>query len=128
MGTWTARNVGLTGDALTVHYIIINPATRHLPSVSHDLWIATNKGIYRSFNGGLQWNEISIPQPNSTVFLPKAPSVLSELDFRWIDYDPINELTLYSLASDQTNERLWIYKTTDLGLTWVSRGLAFPLS
>ncbi len=123
MGAWVARNVGLTGDAKTVHYMIINPATRHLDSTAHDLWIATDKGIYRSFNGGRQWDEISIPQPDSTVFLPKAPSALSELDFRWIDYDLTNELTLYSLASDQTNERLWIYKTTDLGITWTSRGI-----
>ncbi len=123
MGAWVARNNGLIGDALTVHYIVQNPATKHLDSTSHDLWIATNKGIYRSFNGGRQWNEISLPQPSNDEFLPEAPSVLSELDFRWIDYDPTDELTLYALGSNQTNERLWIYKTTDLGVTWTSRGI-----
>ncbi len=123
MGSWIARNVGLTGDALTVHYIVQNPATRHLASTSHDIWIATNKGIYRSLNGGRQWDEISLPQPNPDQFAPEKASLLSGLDFRWIDYDPTNSLTLYALASNASNDRLWIYKTTDLGITWTSRGI-----
>ncbi len=125
MGAWVARNTGLTGGALTVRWIVQNPATRHLPSTSHDLWIATNKGIYRSFNGGRQWDQIALPDPSNNEYILPTQFVVEILDFYWIDYDPTNELTLYAIAAieDETDGRLWMYKTVDLGVTWTSRGL-----
>ena len=59
MAAWVARNTGLTGVNKNVNYIVQNPATRHLNSTSHELWIATGAGsdgnIFRSINGGRLW-------------------------------------------------------------------------
>ncbi len=125
MGTWIARNVGLTGGALIVRWIVQNPATKHLANTSHDLWIATAGGIHRSINGGRQWNEIVLPDPSNDEFMREAPIIVGALGFYWIGYDPTNELTLYVLAAvgDETDGLLWIYKTTNLGVTWISRGV-----
>ncbi len=125
MGAWVARNIGLNDGSLIVRWIVQNPATKHLPSTSHDLWIATAGGIHRSINGGRQWNEIVLPDPSNDEFMREAPIIVGALGFYWIDYDPTNELTLYVLAAveDETGGLLWIYKTTDLGVNWTSRGL-----
>lgn len=128
MAAWVARNIGLSGVNKNVNYIVQNPATRHLNSTSHELWIATGAGsdgnIFRSINGGRLWEQISLPQPNNGNFSPPGvPSRLSDLIFIWIDYDPTNELTLFALGVDSARERFFMYKTTDIGLTWSSIGL-----
>ncbi len=119
---WSARNIGLTGDGLTVNYIIQNPATRHLDSTSHDLWIATDGGIYHSTDGGREWAKIILPAPNNDQFVLTPAPTYNDLIFTWIDYDPINDQTLYTLGAKIASNKTWIYKTTDSGLTWVSKG------
>jgi len=128
MAAWVARNTGLTGVNKNVNYIVQNPATRHLNSTSHELWIATGAGsdggIFRSINGGRLWEHISLPQPNNDNFSPPGvPSLLTDLIFIWIDYDPTSELTLFALGADSSRERFFMYKTIDVGLTWSSIGL-----
>lgn len=122
MGVWTARNDGLTGGALAVHWVVQNPATRHLDSTQHELWIATDGGVLRSFNGGRQWRKIVLPQPSNDEFSTALVSV-DDINFYWIDYSPVDRLTLFVLAWHRASEQLWIYKTTDLGESWTSRGI-----
>lgn len=127
MGVWVSRNAGLPAAALFVNYIIQNPETRHLDSVNHELWMATNGGVFRTFNGGTQWSKMPLPDPSNTEFFA-APVDVNDLNFLWIDYDLLNKSTLYSLAWNQASEHIWIYKTTSLGLAWTSRGIIPDLS
>lgn len=123
--TWVARNTGLSGDALNQHWIVQNPATRQLSSESHELWLATDDGIYHSLNGGRQWSKIALPTPSNDELLLSSPATIDDLKFHWIDYDPTNQTILYALGAAILvgKNRLWIYKTTDVGLIWTSRGV-----
>lgn len=121
--TWTARNDGLTGAALNVNYIIQNPGTRFLNSTSHELLIATDDGIYHSINGGRQWAKIDLPNPSNTEFVDTPAATVDELTFHWIDYDPTDDLIIYILALKSSNNRQWLYKSSDNLITWISRGI-----
>ena len=125
MAAWVARNTGLTGDALNQHWIVQNPATRRLGSASHELWLATDNGIYHSINGGRQWAKIALPTPSNAEFEFSSPAEIGDLKFHWIDYDPTNQLILYTLGAAiiENKNEIWIYKTTDVGLTWINRGI-----
>lgn len=122
---WVARNTGLAGDALNQHWIVQNPATRGLSSESHELWLATDDGVYHSINGGRLWAKIALPTPSNDELLLSTPAGIDDLKFHWIDYDPINQTILYALGAAiiENKNRLWIYKTTNIGLTWISRGV-----
>ncbi len=120
---WTERNVGLTGTAQNVNYITQNPGTRHLSSVNHELLIATDAGIFLSFNGGREWAQIVLPDPSNAEFSDSPAATVDELTFHWIDYDPTNQAIVYVLGVKTSNNRFWFYKTTDSGLSWTSRGV-----
>lgn len=122
---WVARNTGLTGDALNQHWIVQNPATKRLSSESHELWLATDDGIFHSINGGRSWAKIALPTPSNDELLLSSPATIDDLKFHWVDYDPTNQLILYALGAAiiENKNRLWIYKTTNIGLTWISRGI-----
>ncbi len=120
---WTARNTGLTGTAQNVNYITRNPGTRHLSSVSHELLIATDAGIFVSFNGGREWAQIVLPDPSNTEFVDSPAATVDELTFHWIDYGPTNQAIVYVLGVKASVNRFWFYKTTDSGLSWTSRGV-----
>jgi hypothetical protein len=120
---WTARNNGLTGIALNANYIIQHPATRRLPSENHELYIATDDGIYRSLDGGRSWAKINLPNPSNAEFGDSPAAVISELTFHWIAFNPINRSTLLVLGAKDSVSRLWLYRSVDIGQTWISRGV-----
>jgi hypothetical protein len=121
--TWVSRNVGLSGSALNVNYIVQHPSTRFLNSTSHELLIATDDGIYHSTNGGRQWAKITLPDPSNAEFADSPAATIDELTFHWIDYDPTDSLIVYALAIKSSNNRQWLYKSSDNLLNWISRGI-----
>ncbi len=110
-------------DPFPVNWIVQNPATKRLNSTSHELWIATDGGIFRTLDGGRGWAQVVLPDPSNAEFVDSPAATVDELTFHWIDYDPTDELTLLALAAKNSTSRMWEYKTTDLGLTWASRGV-----
>lgn len=121
MQSLTSNNNPSSG--LDVNWIVQNPATKRLNSTSHELWIATNGGIFRTLDGGRGWAQITLPDPSNAEFVDSPAATVDELTFHWIDYDPTDELTLYVYAAKPPLSRIWAYKTTDLGLSWTSRGV-----
>jgi hypothetical protein len=120
---WTARNNGLVGTGLNVNYIVQNPATRHLSSLGHELIIATDQGVLISKNGGRSWFSFTIPDPSNAEFGDSPAALRGELTFHWAAYDRLVKDTIYILAAKDSVERIWIYKSTDKGVTWTSRGV-----
>jgi len=106
-----------------VNWIIQNPSTRHLNSTSHELWIATGGGLFRTLDGGRGWAQITLPDPSNDEFDDSPAATINQLTFHWIDYDPSNNNTLYALAAKTSVNRVWVYKTTNTGTSWTSRGV-----
>jgi len=121
--TWVARNNGLTGTALNVNYIIQFPGSRNLASQNHELFIATDAGIYQSLDGGRSWAKLTLPDPSNAEFGDAPAATVDELTFHWLAFSPIGYNTMFALAAKDSVSRLWIYKTVDIGLTWTSRGV-----
>lgn len=121
---WTSRNVGI--DTLVVNYITQKPSTMVLDSMVHELWAATFTGIFHTINGGRQWAKIELPAPsNAEVMIAPDPTV-DDIEFIWIDYDPTNWRIIYSVAAHKSGPYMWAYKTSDSGLSWISRGWMIP--
>jgi len=114
---WIARNTGLSGTALNVNWILQNPATRHLNSTSHELWIATDAGIFHSINGGRSWAKIILPDPSNAEFSDSPAATVDELTFHCVKYGAVNNLIMFVLAAKASSSRIWMYKTTNL---WAS--------
>ncbi len=110
----------------TVNYIVQNPSTRRLNSLSHELWCAASSGVFRTFDGGRGWAKIPLPDPSNTEFNDNPASTVSQLTFHWIDYDPTDNTILYALAARAAINRVWVYKATNSGVNssdWTSRGI-----
>lgn len=54
---WESRSTGLSGDALAVNDLKIDPATQNLDHDEKTLWIATDGGLYASNDGGQNWTQ-----------------------------------------------------------------------
>jgi hypothetical protein len=121
--TWTARNNGLTGTALNVNYIIIHPSTKNLVSSNHELYIATDDGIYHSLNGGTSWAKLTLPDPSNAEFADSPAATIDELTFHWIVFSPLNLQVLLALGAKDSVSRIWLYRSVDSGLSWISRGV-----
>lgn len=121
--TWTARNNGLTGSALNVNYILIFPGTKNMPSINHDLFIATNGGVFRSIDGGRSWAQLPLPDPSNAEFGDSPAATVDELTFHWLAFDPRVLNTIYAIGAKDSVSRLWIYRSVDIGATWTSRGV-----
>ena len=109
-----------------VNWIIQNPSTRHLSSNSHELWAATDNGLYRTFNGGRGWAKIPLPDPSNAEFSDSPAATIDELTFHWINYDRSDETVLYALGAKNSVSRIWAYKATNSGVDvsdWSSRGV-----
>lgn len=122
--TWIKRGTGL--DTEVINYIVQNPATYRLGSEGHELWAATYIGIYRTLNGGRQWIKIELPDPSNDEIMDAPAATIDNLEFIWIGYDPTDNQILYSVAAHKDKARVWAYKTTNSGLTWISRGIIVP--
>lgn len=120
MPSWVNRSVGLD---LNVNYIAIHPATRHLSSARHILLAATDGGIYFSNNGGRQWGQVVLPDPSNAEFGDAPAAVIADLTFHWVAYDPTDSNIVYALGVKSSENRQWIYKTSDNLANWTSRGV-----
>jgi len=120
---WVARNTGLSGTFLNVNYIIIHPATKHLSSQNHELFIATDGGILRSLDGGRSWAQLTLPDPSNAEFGDSPAATVDELTFHWIAFSPRNFQVLMVLGAKDSVSRIWLYRSVDTGLTWISRGV-----
>jgi PKD repeat protein len=120
---WEARNGGLTGAALNVAYGVLRPGDAHTPNTVHHLLIAADAGLYHTADGGRNWGAFLLPDPSNAEFGDVPAAVLSDLTFDWIDYDPGDLGTIYARGVYAAANRLWVYKSTDGGVTWTSRGV-----
>lgn len=94
-----ARNTGLSGPALFVRSMTMNPSTRDLNPDQHEIWIATQGGVFKTTNGGLGWAQIVIPDPSNLEFNDTPAATVDELDWHKVVFDPTSENTIYVLAS-----------------------------
>ena len=106
-----------------IYWIAQHPNTKHLQSSSHELLAATEEGLYRTLNGGRSWAKLPVTDPSNAEFADSPAATVDELSFRWIEYDNLDKLTLYAMATKTSANRVWIYKSTDNGDTWTSRGV-----
>lgn len=120
---WVDRNTGLSGDELNVNSMVLRPGDARLPNTVHELWIATDGGVFSSFDGGRHWLKMNMPEPSNDEFNDVPAATVDDLDFVCIRYSPKTAGTVYVLAASAT-PRLWIYKTVDWGITWENRGLS----
>ena len=116
---WFATNRGITGrfspsgDAIPVFSVTVDPNNSNI------LWAGLKdvKGVYRSTNGGLLWENRT---PNNSV-LPEA-----EFVFRGFTIMPGDSDTVFAAGEIPTTQmgqlfglvRGRVYKTTDAGVTW----------
>jgi hypothetical protein len=121
--TWTARNNGLTGTALNVNYIVQHPSSRHRNNTSHELLIDTDDGLYHSTDGGRQWAKITLPDPSNAEFADSPAATIDELTFHWAAYGPTDNTIIFLLGIKVSNNRQWLYKSSDNLATWTSRGI-----
>lgn len=94
--TWVERNGGLEGDALYVNSMVMRPGQEHLSDGSHELWIATLGGVYRSKNSGKGWEQMSMPDPSNAEFADDAPATLGDLSWLKVCY---HEADVYAIAA-----------------------------
>jgi hypothetical protein len=117
-----ALNIGSSGGT-DVNYIAQHPSTKHLNNTSHELLIAADGGLHRTFNGGRSWSKIQLPDPSNTEFSDSPAAIVEELTFHWSAYDPVDNLILWTLGHKASVNRTWLYKSTNNGQTWTSRGV-----
>lgn len=120
MPSWVELNTGLNQN---VHYIAIHPATRHLSVMGHILLAATDGGVFMKDSGSLQWIYFTLPDPSNAEFGDAPAATIDELTFHWVDFDRLNLNVMYALGVKASVNRQWIYKSTDIGQTWTSRGV-----
>lgn len=93
---WTARNNGLSGDALKVNSLVLRPGSEHVNPVNHELWAATLDGVYKTENGGQSWSKVSMPDPSNLEF----EDITFELtDWQRILFDPNHQDVVYAIAT-----------------------------
>lgn len=110
-------------DALFVNYLIQRPGQQHLNAAVHELWAATDDGLYHTTNGGQGWDKIDLPDPSNAEFGDVPAATVDQLRFIWVGYDPTDTATLYLEGVTDSPARIWMYKTTDSGTNWTSRGV-----
>lgn len=121
--TWNERNTGLSGDALNVNSIALRPGDKRLPPNVHQLYAATDGGLFHTKNGGLSWAQIMLPDPSNAEFGDIPAATISQLKFVKVVYSREDPDYLWVLASKTTPDRLWVFSTLDGGTSWISRGL-----
>jgi hypothetical protein len=121
--TWAARNDGLEGSALYVNSLSLRPGHTDLPDTVHEVWIATDGGVYRSMNGGREWRHMILPDPSNAEFSDSPAATVDELEFYKIVHSITDPDVLWVMAGKPSVSRIWVYKTSDDGFNWSSRGL-----
>lgn len=106
---FVAKNDGLTGDALTVNDVKIDPWTQHLPHGQKTVWIATGDGVYASNDGGDSWTKKSddVTVPNDFGDSP-AP-MGDDLTFESLLFVGNTILTIARWTNGSGLERSWVF-------------------
>lgn len=123
MATWTALNDGLSGTALNVNHIARYPSSNTRGAQWDLLYAATDGGVFFKRAGNLTWNQFTLPDPSNAEFGDSPAATVDELTFHWVAFSPVNGSLLFVLAAKDSVSRMWIYKSSDLGTTWTSRGV-----
>ena len=102
--TWTARNNGLTGNALFVN---------SLDAYGALVYIATDAGVFKSTDGGANWSLVFAPKNAANQTVPSGH----------IAADPVTNSTVYIgvFNTDALGNSLpsnGVYKSTDAGASW----------
>jgi PKD repeat protein len=95
---WESRNAGLAGNALYVHSMVMRPGQDHLKDGSHEIWIATRDGVYKSLDSGNSWAKLMMPDPSNAEFSDSPAAVVGDLDWAHIVFDPIDNDIVYIRA------------------------------
>lgn len=96
---WVAKNTGLTGTALNVRHLAMKPGSEVRAPETHELWAATEGGVYKTTNGGESWAKIELPDPSNDEFQDVTPVMVGQLDYRWIAFSTGDSNTIYVLTS-----------------------------
>lgn len=122
--TWTARNGGLSGSALNVNYIAQHPSSLNLRSENHELFIATDGGVFRSTDGGRTWAQLTLSTPDNSQFQDDPAPTADNLTYHWVAFGPNITNLIYVLGVNSTTQRMWIYRSTDKGKSWTNKGIS----
>lgn len=112
--TWTAKNTGLSGDALKVNDLVIDPATANLADSDKVIWIGTDAGLYVSNDGGDNWT-IKNPAAVGNDWSDSPAPTVAGLKFVSLMFAGDR---LYAIANWQNGAsewRSWLYYTDDAG-------------
>ena len=117
---WTAVNDGLEGDALFVQSLVMDPKTRDLGHNVHILWIATDGGLYTTSNGGGTWSRVLVGDPTNAQYQDMPPATEADLNFKQV---VLYRSSIFVATQHKTLDRVWMHRSDDDGLTWVSRAV-----
>ncbi|MGC2192105.1 MAG: sialidase family protein [Candidatus Dormiibacterota bacterium] len=122
--TWNVKNQGVTAavEAEEPKYSELNRCVHRLvfdPADPDHLFQQNHTGVYRSFDAGDNWERIESGLPSRFGFGMTA-----------LDHSP-STLFVVPLTSDEVriplDGRLWAYRSTDYGDSWVACGTGMPL-
>ena len=132
-GAWNASSAGLNVNAVTD--IVPDPKDQSI------LYVATERGVFKSTNSGAAWNQVgTLTNVSQLVIDPVTPSTLYAVslpelykstdggktwqniltDVRTVAIDPVTPTILYA---GRTNSG--IYKSADGGATWTAQFLPY---
>lgn len=109
---WTAKNTGLSGDALTVNDLKIDPATQHLSHDEKTLWIATDDGPYVSHDGGDTWTQ-KLPSSVSDIWGDAPAPAVADLTFEKLLFAGGRLFAIANWQNGSGDERSWLFYTDD---------------
>jgi hypothetical protein len=96
--TWTAINTGLEGLALNVRSLVLKPSSRQKSRSEHELWAATEDGVYKTTDGGNSWGKVVMGDPSNVQFGDSPAATEGELDWYHVVFDPTDENNVFILA------------------------------
>jgi hypothetical protein len=115
-GTW-GKGVYKTTDGTTWAQTALNNTKVYDIAVPDDkeVWAACEGGIYSTMDSGDSWEKQTMGTPSDQ----DAGVVESDLYWPGVVVDP--DGYVYCLAGDVNFHGIWIYKSTDKGLTWTNK-------
>jgi hypothetical protein len=120
--SWVAKNNGLSGDALVVHDLKIDPATQNLGQDAKTLWIATDGGIYVSNDGGGSWAQKN-PAGVSNQWGDSPAPTIDDVAFRALRFAG-DKLFVAGTWLNGSDYRSWAWHTEDAATMRTDTGQA----